>query len=230
MKRSEINAIMRAADDFIRGRGFYLPPFAYWTADEWAGKGREARGVVENHLGWDITDFGSQRYKSRGLFLFTVRNGSQAEMKARKGKLYSEKILVVGVDQVTPMHFHWNKVEDIINRGGGDLMIRVYNASTDDRLENTQVTVSVDGTERVVRAGDKINLGPGESITLPQRLYHEFWGAKQQVLVGEVALAEEQTDDLFLDTVARFPEIDEDEPPLYLLVSDYPKYVKWARA
>lgn len=29
MKRSEINTIMGFADQLIRSRGFYLPPFAY---------------------------------------------------------------------------------------------------------------------------------------------------------------------------------------------------------
>ena len=42
MKRSDVNAIMREADTFIRQRGFYLPPFAYWTPAEWSNKGEEA--------------------------------------------------------------------------------------------------------------------------------------------------------------------------------------------
>jgi hypothetical protein len=128
-KRSEINEIVREADSFIRQRGFYLPPFAYWTPADWVTKGEEAREIVENQLGWDITDFGQGRYESYGLFLFTVRNGSLAEMRAKQGKLYCEKIMVVGVDQVTLMHFHWNKMEDIINRGGGKLVIQLFNAT-----------------------------------------------------------------------------------------------------
>ena len=39
MKRSEVNAIMQEADQFIRQRGLYLPPFAYWTPAEWRNKG-----------------------------------------------------------------------------------------------------------------------------------------------------------------------------------------------
>jgi len=57
--------------------------------------------------------------------IVTVRNGSQDEMRAKRGKLYCEKVMIVGVDQVTPMHFHGNKVEDIINRGGGELVIQL---------------------------------------------------------------------------------------------------------
>jgi D-lyxose ketol-isomerase len=132
MKRSEINAIMSEADQFIRQRGFYLPPFAYWTPAEWRSRGEEAREIVENQMGWDITDFGWGRFDTLGLFLFTLRNGSLDEMRVKQGKLYCEKLMIVGVDQVTPMHFHWNKVEDIINRGGGKLVIQLYNATDQD--------------------------------------------------------------------------------------------------
>jgi len=129
------------------------------------------------------------------------------------------------------MHFHWNKVEDIINRGGGILVIRVYNATPDDDLADTPVTVSMDGSKRTVKAGTEIQLGPGESITLPPRLYHEFWGAQDRVLVGEVSLVnDDRADNRFHEPVGRFPQIEEDEPPLYLLVSDYPKYYRGAQA
>jgi D-lyxose ketol-isomerase len=225
MKRSEVNTIMREADQFIRQRGFYLPPFAYWTPAEWRSKGEEAREIVENQLGWDITDFGAGRFDTLGLFLFTVRNGSQDEMRAKRGKLYCEKLMIVGVDQITPMHFHWNKVEDIINRGGGKLVIQLYNASDEDGLAASTVVASLDGVKRQVKAGDVVHLAPGESITLPPRLYHKFWGAEERVLVGEVSLVnDDQNDNRFHETIGRFPEIAEDEEPLHLLVTDYGKY------
>ncbi len=70
-------------------------------------------------------------------------------------------------------------------------------------------------------------LSPGESITLPSRLYHEFWGAGSRVLVGEVSLVnDDRTDNRFYEPVGRFPEIEEDESPLHLLVGDYPRYCK----
>lgn len=225
MKRSEINAIMREADAFIRQRGFYLPPFAYWPADEWKSKGEDVRGIVENRLGWDITDFGQGDYETCGLFLFTLRNGHPSNWQTMEGKLYAEKIMIVGVNQVTPMHFHWNKLEDIINRGGGQLVIQLYNATPDDELADTDVAVRVDSVERVVKAGDTVALNPGESITLPPRLYHAFWGAESRVLVGEVSMVnDDRADNRFYEPVGRFPEIEEDEPPLYLLCSDYGRY------
>ena len=225
MKRSEINTIMREADAFIRERGFYLPPFAYWTPAEWSTKGEEVREIVENGLGWDITDFGGGEYARRGLFLFTLRNGHPRNWATLEGKLYAEKIMVVGVDQITPMHFHWNKAEDIINRGGGRLAVQLYNATEDDELADTDVTVHMDGVERVVRAGDTVFLSPGESITLPTRMYHKFWGVASRVLAGEVSLVNDDArDNRFYEPRPRFSEIDEDVPPLHLLVQDYARY------
>ena len=207
--------------------GFRLPPFAYWTPQDWATKGEEVREIVENQLGWDITDYGLGDYKRMGLFLFTIRNGSPENLKTGKGKLYAEKILIVGENQITPMHFHWNKTEDIINRGGGDLMVQLYNATDDDHLADTDVIVSTDGTRRVVKAGGVVRLTPGESITLPTRCYHKFWGEGGRVLVGEVSVVnDDRADNRFYDSLGRFPEIEEDEEPLYLLVTDYPRYYK----
>lgn len=226
MKRSEVNAIMRAADGFIRQRGFHLPPFAYWTPSDWSRQGASIREIVENRLGWDITDFGSGDYRQRGLFLFTLRNGSPDNLKTMQGKVYAEKIMVVDVDQVTPMHFHWAKTEDIINRGGGLLTIELRNATPDEDLADTDVTVRVDGVARTIAAGSAIALKPGESITLPPYLYHAFWGTEEPVLVGEVSTVNDDSgDNRFHEPVGRFPSIEEDEPPLYLLCTDYPRYV-----
>ena len=225
MKRSQINAIMRSAEEFIRGRGFYLPPFAFWTPGQWRARGRESAEIVNNQLGWDITDFGSGDFDRVGLFLFTIRNGIPENWKTLKGKLYAEKILVVQERQITPLHFHWSKAEDIINRGGGKLAIQLFNSTADDGLADTPVEVSTDGVARTLKAGDIIRLEPGESITLPTRLYHKFWAEGGKLLLGEVSLVnDDKTDNRFHEPVGRFPEIEEDEPPLRLLYADYSRY------
>ena len=229
MNRSEINAIMRDADAFLRHHQFHLPPFAYWSPEDWAAKGDEVREIVERRLGWDITDFGSGDYAHTGLFVFTIRNGLASNLKTGAGKLYAEKILVVGVDQVTPLHYHWTKVEDIINRGGGTLAIQLYNGNADGSLQpDTDVTVNIDGVTRIVKAGGKVSLEPGESITLMPYCYHKFWGEGSRVLVGEVSLVnDDNIDNCFHERVGRFPNIVEDEPPWHLLVNDYERY--WGR-
>jgi len=227
MRRSEINAILREADAFIRQQQFHLPPFAYWTPEDWSHRGADVSEIVANNLGWDITDFGQGDYRKIGLFLFTLRNGSPQNLEHCTGKVYAEKLLIVDVQQITPFHFHWQKMEDIINRGGGSLLIQLYNSTPNDRVDETrEIVVSVDGIVRRVAPGGIVTLSPGESITLPTRLYHKFWAEESRVLVGEVSTVnDDQTDNKFLDPMGRFPTIEEDEPPMHLLVSDYKKTI-----
>lgn len=225
MKRSEINQIIRKADAFIQEHRFCLPPFAYWTPEEWAAKGPEVRQIVEAGLGWDITDFGQGDYANFGLFLFTIRNGRVADLQNGRGRLYAEKLLICDPNQVTPLHFHWLKTEDIINRGGGNLVVQLYNATEDEQLADSEVTVLVDAVVRTAPAGAEIVLRPGESITLEPYQYHALWAEDARVLVGEVSTVnDDNTDNRFYQPIGRFPEIEEDEEPLYLLVNDYVRY------
>ncbi len=224
MKRSEINAIMDRAIAFLGTMHFKLPAFASWTPEEWKSKGSECREIPQAQMGWDITDFGSGEFEKVGLFLFTLRNGTSQDASG-VGKTYAEKILICEPGQVTPTHFHFEKMEDIINRGGGDLVIQLWNSTDDDDLADTSVTVGIDGVEHHVEAGGTVTLKPGDSVTLPQRLYHKFWGEGSTVLVGEVSrVNDDRTDNHFHEPVGRFPEIEEDEPPRHLLTVDYPKY------
>ena len=225
MKRSEINAIIRDGDRFARELGFRLPPFAFWTPEEWQQKGPEVREIANNGMGWDITDFGSGNYANVGLFLFTLRNGDPADLAKGKGKLYAEKLLIVDVDQITPFHFHWLKTEDIIVRGGGKLAVQLYNATPNEGIADTDVTISTDGVQRTVKAGTTLIFSPGESITLPPYCYHKFWGVDERVLVGEVSTVnDDAADNRFYKPAGRFPQIEEDEAPLHLLVGDYARY------
>ena len=221
MKRSEINALLREAVAFTKEQGFHLPPFAFWSPAEWRTKGPEADEIRDCMLGWDVTDFGLGEFRKTGLVLFTIRNGHPTD--ERYFKPYAEKILICEEKQVTPMHFHWSKAEDIINRGGGDLVVQLYNATPDEGLADTDVTVSIDGVCRTIKAGDCVTLTPGESICLPSRLYHKFWAEKGRTLLGEVSMVnDDNTDNRFHEPMGRFPEIEEDEVPLYPLCSEYP--------
>ncbi len=231
MKRSEINSIMRDAAGFLERRNFLLPPFAFWSPEDWKKRGPECREIAAHQLGWDITDFGSGDFPRIGLFVFTIRNGSFADMKKPTGKLYAEKILVAQPAQVTPTHFHFQKMEDIINRGGGVVEIEFWNAAPDEKLADTEVLLSFDGVERTIRPGDTVRLGPGESVCIPPRVYHRFWGRAGDgpVLIGEVSrVNDDHVDNRFYDPVGRFPTIDEDVAPLHLLVGDYKSYYRFA--
>lgn len=228
MKRSQINAIMKDCLAFLEERRFALPPFAFWTPEQWRLKGPECREIANHQLGWDITDFGSGDFDRCGLFLFTIRNGSLAELGSGRGKDYAEKILIVKPGQVTPSHFHFQKMEDIINRGGGTLVVQFWNADAGEALAGTPVRICFDGVERTLAPGEEVVLGAGESVCIPQRVYHRFWGGEGgMTLLGEVSrVNDDLTDNRFLEPVGRFPSIEEDAPPLHLLVGDYPKYYR----
>ncbi|MEI8197370.1 MAG: D-lyxose/D-mannose family sugar isomerase [Phycisphaerae bacterium] len=227
MKRSEINLIIRNSISFLKELKFLLPPFAYWSPRQWQETGPAARDISRQQLGWDITDFGGGDFAAMGLVLFTIRNGTVAELANPLGKTYAEKVLIVQERQITPTHFHYQKMEDIINRGGGNLIIRLWNSTTDDKLADTAVTVSIDGTHVTIPAGGTITLHPGESVCLTQRLYHCFWGQEGHgpILVGEVSrVNDDHIDNRFLEPIGRFPEIIEDTEPLHLLYNDYQRY------
>lgn len=223
MKRSEINRIEEQAADFLRAHRFYLPPWAFWSPEEWRKTREDISEIRDNMLGWDVTDFGSGDFYRRGLFLFTLRNGNPARDK----KPYAEKIMVVEREQETPMHFHRIKMEDIINRGGGTLVLELYGSDPEGALSNRSLEVSLDGIWRKLAAGSKVVLHPGESICLEPFMYHRFWAEGERTLVGEVSVInDDRTDNRFYEPVGRFPEIEEDTKPLYLLVNDYPAWLR----
>jgi D-lyxose ketol-isomerase len=227
MKRSEVNLIMQMADEFIRSFGFFLPPFAYWSPDEFRLRSNAAPGIVAHRLGWDITDFGGGNFEKVGLFLFTTRNGSAADLAAGHGKLYAEKIMISRRDQVTPMHRHNMKTEDIINRGGGSLVVELFMSNAAGGIDSkTEVVVETDGMPRRLSAGSQLKLSPGESITLLPGVWHSFVAEGRDVLIGEVSTVNDDlTDNVFQQPIGRFARIDEDESPLHLLVSDYDRFV-----
>ena len=221
MKRSELNSIIAKAIVFLSAQNFRLPPFAFWNPKEWAKKGHEVDEIRDCMLGWDITDFGSGDFAKTGLVIFTIRNGHMQNPKYTH-KPYCEKVLVSNVRQVTPMHFHWNKVEDIINRAGGNLVIQFYKSTQTDGLAKGPVILSVDGVQTTIAAGGRIILKPGQSVCIPSRIYHTFWAEKSMVLAGEVSkVNDDNNDNRFYEKIGRFPAIEEDVPPRYLLFSEY---------
>lgn len=222
MKRSELNQIMKRAVSFIDECNFKLPPFVTWTYDDWKDKNQEYDEIKDCMLGWDITDFGSGDYNKVGLLMITLRNGSFYDK--RYDKPYAEKLLIVEEGQVTPYHFHWKKQEDIINRGGkGILVLSLYNSGSNGEMLDTPVTVHKDGRTYQIEAGSRVELHSGESISLMMGQYHKFWAEGGKLLIGEVSRTnDDNVDNRFFEKVGRFPEIEEDEPILYPLFSEYP--------
>ena len=225
MKRSEINAALRELEAMINEYRFALPPFCHFTPEEWQDKGHDYDEIRDNMLGWDITDYGLGDFDKVGFSLITLRNGNLA-MADKYKKTYAEKLLYLKEGQYSPMHFHWSKMEDIINRGGGTMLIRVYNSLPDESIDKeSPVHVHMDGREIVVPAGTQVCLEPGQSISIQQYMYHDFEvePGTGPVLIGEVSQCnDDNTDNRFEPPVGRFPAIEEDEPPYRLLCNEYP--------
>jgi D-lyxose ketol-isomerase len=219
MKRSEINSLLAEGAGFFQSMGFHLPPFARFSIPDWRKIRNDAGEIFDLRLGWDVTDFGFGRYPEIGLLLFTIRNGKIGPSHL---KTYAEKIMLIRTNQITPLHFHHSKTEDIINRGGGSLVFTFYRADASDRLSPEPVEIVTDGIRRTVKAGEKVAFAPGESVTLPPRLYHAFHAEGSPVMAGEVSsVNDDRGDNRFFEPVGRFPVIEEDEEPRFLLSNEY---------
>ncbi len=228
MKRSTVNEILRDSAAFIASHGYILPPFAHLSPKKLKKQVKDGGKMIRDHmLGWDITDYGLGKFDEMGLFLFTVRNGNQANVRAGLGMLYAEKIMISGENQISPMHRHNLKTEDIINKGGATLVLELFKADTDGLVDETaEVEVRCDGVWRKMPAGSLLKLAPGESVTLEPDTWHKFWGEGGRVLIGEVSnVNDDRTDNVFQEPIGRFSTIDEDEAPKHLLVSDYDKWL-----
>ena len=224
MKRSEINAAIRRMEAFAMRFHFALPPFCGWSPEDWQQKNHEFDEIRENMLGWDVTDYGAGDFSKMGFSLVTIRNGN-FDKRDVYPKPYAEKLLYIEEGQYSPMHFHWSKMEDIINRGGGNVLIAVYHASPEEGLATSDVTLHCDGRAFTVSAGAQIRLTPGESISIPPYLYHDFnvEPGTGPVLLGEVSMCNDDVhDNRFLEPLGRFSKIEEDETPYRLLCNEYP--------
>jgi D-lyxose ketol-isomerase len=225
MKRSKINQIIHETMDFLREMNFSLPSWAYWSPETWKGKAHLVADIIDCGLGWDITDFGSGDFSKVGLINFNLRNG----VLNRTRKNYCEKIIVVGENQITPLHTHYLKCEDIIVRGGGNLVIELYQGGQDFASTDRDVNIKIDAIPRTIPAGSEVVLTPGESIFLEPGILHLFYGqpGAGRVLVGEVSSVNDDSKDNYFigQRTPRFPVIEEDATPDFLLVNDYRNYI-----
>lgn len=228
MRRSQINDILERAKAFIDQHQVHLPPFAHLAPAELATLA--GTDVIANGLGWDVTDYGLGKFDEMGLFLFTVRNGKPENLQKGEGITYAEKVMISRKDQYSPMHRHYFKTEDIINRGGAKLVLELFGPDEKGEIDReASFTVPMDGVERTFTPGTRVALEPGESITLVPGIWHAFWGEGGDVLIGEVSTVnDDNKDNWFAEPIARFAEVDEDVSAWRLLVSDYPNLSKFA--
>lgn len=218
MKRSEINQYIEKAIQFFQVNRFYLPEWINWTPDIWATRDMVCDEIRQNQLGWDVTDFGKGDFLREGLILVTIRNGNVSRDK----KNYCEKIMMLLQGQTTPIHFHWIKMEDIINRGGAVLCMRLWRTSETEDLSLDDCEVSIDGVRQNIKAGDVLRLFPGQSICIEPYLYHTFWAEEGDCLVGEISTVNDDVNDnRFYEELGRFSSIEEDVPSMFVLCNEY---------
>lgn len=235
MKRSQVNEALTWAKQLLEENKFNLPCFGYWTLTQWQ-QNKDRIGIIQSvMLGWDITDYGMNDFRKLGGVLFTIRNGSLTQEGVATdgvgtdavGTPYAEKLILLYDGQRLPLHYHASKTEDIINRGGGILALKLYNKLDNGEVDYTSdVVVFTDGLKQVVKAGEVVEVAPGNSITLTPNMYHIFWAKEGagDLVVGEVSsINDDHTDNYFAENVARFSTIEEDEPILHPLCNEYAK-------
>ena len=156
--------------------------------EDWIQHKDEIGRIKSVMQGWDVTDYGINDFERVGGVLFTIRNGNVYDPSV--GTPYAEKIIALKEGQCLPLHFHYKKTEDIINRGGGVLAIKLYNAKGNYDVDyESEVVVYRDGKRCVYQPGEEIHIEPGCSISLTPFLYHLFWALEEKgdLLVGEVS-------------------------------------------
>ena len=218
MKRSQINSALQTAQSMLDGFRWALPRWADWALEDYRADPQMAAHLKAHQMGWDVTDFGSGDFTTRGLTLFCARNGIQSDPDSVP---YAEKLLFVGEGQETPFHCHQQKMEDIINRGGGHLLVEFLHedGQGDDHRDarDEAITISVDGHMVTLQPDEPLRLTPGESVTIPRQLYHRFYAepGHGMVFAGEVSqVNDDNSDNYFLEPLGRFSQIEENEPAL----------------
>lgn len=226
MKRSEVNRVIAAATNTFADCRVHLPPFASWRLEDWREREADALELMEAGLGWDVVEWRPDEFVGHGLLLFTCRNVRRAYPSGSIDG-YAEKLMIIRSSQRTPLHTHHRKMEDLINRGGGDIVIEL-NAERD--VERDRYVILNGVKKRIAYDGETVVLRPGESITLMPGVYHAFCASGGDVIAGEVSTYnDDATDNDFAVYTERYPRLEEDEPPERLLVADYPRFIESLR-
>jgi len=160
---------------------------------------------------WDVTDFGLGEFSKFGLILINL--AEEAE--------YCEKLMYAAKGQTTPAHTHKKKKEDIICRTG-ELVIRLWAQNPADGETDESFQMKVNGHFQIIQSGNTVNLKAGERITIVPGIWHEFYPASAECIIGEVSTANDDLNDNFFadKNIGRYAEIVEDETPIVKLLSD----------
>lgn len=217
MKRSEINQAIIEAKKMMENYSWVLPQWGYWSKEDYINEPSVSKYLKDHQMGWDVTDFGKGLFNEQGITLFCIRNGIQGNAQ---DKPYAEKLLFMREGQEIPFHSHKVKLEDIINRGGGDLGIEFVMVNEHLKEKNENINILVDGVQVEVEPHEPLILKRGQSVTVERNIYHKFYAVKGtgMVMAGEVSqVNDDNNDNYFLEPVGRFTQIEEDEQPIHPL-------------
>ena len=217
MKRSEINQAIIEAKKMMENYSWVLPQWGYWSKEDYINEPSVSKYLKDHQMGWDVTDFGKGLFNEQGITLFCIRNGIQGNAQ---DKPYAEKLLFMREGQEIPFHSHKVKLEDIINRGGGDLAIEFVMVNEHLKEKNKNINILVDGVQVEVEPNEPLILKRGQSVTVERNIYHKFYAVKGtgMVMAGEVSqVNDDNNDNYFLEPVGRFTQIEEDQQPIHPL-------------
>ncbi len=160
---------------------------------------------------WDITDCGAGSLQRHGIALINLAEEPE----------YCEKLIYMRRPQVLVMHTHRQKKEDIICRNGR-LAFELWEGEPNPENKGQSIRLKRNGEYVEVPAGEPVVLEGGERLTLTPGIWHSFWPESDEAVIGEVSTANDDVNDnVFWDeNLDRFPQIEEDEAPAVILVSD----------
>ncbi len=236
LKRSVVNQNIRKVRNYMRERGIPLPPFADYSIEDWKNISEEEMEIIDNMLGWDVTDFGMGNFDEYGLVLFVLRNGN-VKLAEKYPKTYCEKFFLLKAGQKIPSEYHWYRTEDIINRGTGVFEVTLYNAAKEDFedhealgkgingiYDTSDVEVVMDGKKLYIPAGGKLRVHPGQSITFTPGMYHQLVALPKygDCLMFEVSTASDDSIDKRSSAEGkRYNGIEDDAEMEFVTSSDY---------
>jgi D-lyxose ketol-isomerase len=120
--------------------------------------------------------------------------------------------LILKDNQLSPMHRHIIKAEDIINRGGGDLVLEIHAPDPNGGVDrDNPMTVPSDACPVTLQPQEYVRLKPRQSVTLMPGIWHAFRAERGDCLIGEVSTVNnDRTDIGFEKPIPRFSKVEKD--------------------
>ncbi len=110
--------------------------------------------------------------------------------------------------------------------------MQLTRTDADDRPAKGNLDVVVDGCRRTIASGETVRLTPGESLCIPPRTIHQFWGEEgtgyridgvgYSVSSEVSSVCDDMADNFFFADLVRYPVIVEDAPRIHYLCNEYP--------